>query len=65
MAELSPRRRQILDLLDEGRTGAELAALLGRAQPNVARDLQFLHKAGLVTRHPDGYRVRYVRAGGR
>jgi rhodanese-related sulfurtransferase/DNA-binding HxlR family transcriptional regulator len=60
----SPRRLELLDLLAQGpRTVDQLAKASGQSVANASQHLQALHAAGLLTREPDGTKVRYELAG--
>lgn len=55
-----PRRREILDLLQEGeRTVGELVDRIGISQPGVSKHLRILRDAGLVEARPDAQRRVY------
>ncbi len=54
-------RLRLVEQLARGTaTPQELADALGLNQQNVSKHLQILHRAGLVTRRPDGANVFYA-----
>src|SRR5260370_2622210 len=56
----SATRLELLDLLAQGpRTVEELARASEQSTANTSQHLQALHAAGMVTRAPEGTRVRY------
>jgi rhodanese-related sulfurtransferase/predicted transcriptional regulator len=62
----SATRLELLDLLAQGpRTVEALARASGQSTANTSQHLQALHAAGMVTRAPEGTRVRYAIAGDR
>jgi rhodanese-related sulfurtransferase/predicted transcriptional regulator len=60
----SPRRLELLDLLAQGpRSVDQLAKASKQSVANASQHLQTLHAAGLVSREPEGNKVRYALAG--
>ena len=58
-----PVRLRLLELLREGAsTPQELSDTLGLSQQNVSKHLLTLHRAGVVSRRPDGANVFYALA---
>ena len=56
-----PLRVKLIDLLaKEATTVQELVAALNTTQQNVSQHLGILQRAGMVSRHKEGTRVRYA-----
>jgi DNA-binding transcriptional ArsR family regulator len=56
-----PVRLRLLELLSDGSsTPQELSDALGLSQQNVSKHLLSLHRAGVVSRRPDGSNVFYT-----
>lgn len=56
-----PVRLRLVELLREGAlTPQELSDALGLSQQNVSKHLLMLHRAGVVSRRPDGANVFYA-----
>lgn len=60
-----PVRLRLLEMLRDGAsTPHELSDALGLSQQNVSKHLLVLHRAGVVSRRPDGPNVIYALADG-
>jgi DNA-binding transcriptional ArsR family regulator len=56
-----PVRLRLVELLSDGpSTPQELSDVLGLSQQNVSKHLLSLHRAGIVSRRPDGANVFYA-----